>query len=139
MDRMINIIPLFVIMPLGGAFILTLFRARLRKLPDILANIVTLCVLVLSLVSVFKVSQFGTMVYQVGVWKPPIGIAMVLDSLTSFMLVTVNLVAFLITVYSANYMEKYTAKWNFYTLFLLMLAGMNGVVVTGDMFNLFVF
>jgi multicomponent Na+:H+ antiporter subunit D len=38
-----------------------------------------------------------------------------------------------------NYMEKFTDKWNFYTLFLLMLTGMEGVIVTGDMFNLFVF
>jgi len=36
-------------------------------------------------------------------------------------------------------MERYTDKWKFYTLFLLMLAGMNGVIVTGDLFNLFVF
>jgi len=36
-------------------------------------------------------------------------------------------------------MKKFTAKWKFHTLFLLMLAGMNGVVITGDIFNLFVF
>jgi len=36
-------------------------------------------------------------------------------------------------------MEKYTAKWKFHTLFLLMLAGMEGVIITGDIFNLFVF
>ncbi|GAI38463.1 unnamed protein product, partial [marine sediment metagenome] len=64
---------------------------------------------------------------------------MVMDGLTSFMLVTVNLIAFLVTIYSISYMEKYTAKDKFYTLFLLMLAGMNGVIITGDMFNLFVF
>ncbi|MDP2912720.1 MAG: proton-conducting transporter membrane subunit, partial [Candidatus Omnitrophota bacterium] len=38
-----------------------------------------------------------------------------------------------------SYMEKYTEKWKFYTLFLLMLAGMEGVIITGDLFNLFVF
>ena len=36
-------------------------------------------------------------------------------------------------------MNRFTSKWKFYTLFLLMMAGMNGVVVTGDIFNLFVF
>jgi multicomponent Na+:H+ antiporter subunit D len=36
-------------------------------------------------------------------------------------------------------MKKYTAKGKYYTLFLLMLAGMNGVVLTGDLFNLYVF
>jgi len=62
-----------------------------------------------------------------------------MDGFTAFMLVVVNLVAFLVAVYSINYMTRYTAKWQFFTLFLLMLAGMNGVIVTGDMFNLFVF
>lgn len=64
---------------------------------------------------------------------------MVLDGLTSFMLVTINLVSFLVTIYSVSYMEKYTDKYRFYTLFMLMLAGMNGIIVTGDLFNLFVF
>ncbi len=64
---------------------------------------------------------------------------MVLDGLTAFMLVTLNLVSFLVTIYSVSYMNKYTAKYRFYTLFMLMLAGMNGVIITGDMFNLFVF
>jgi multicomponent Na+:H+ antiporter subunit D len=63
----------------------------------------------------------------------------VLDGFASFMLLTINLVAFCVTLYSVNYMEQYTRKWKFYTLFLLMLAGMEGVIVTGDIFNLFVF
>jgi multicomponent Na+:H+ antiporter subunit D len=36
-------------------------------------------------------------------------------------------------------MTRYTAKGRYYALFLLMVAGMNGVVLTGDMFNLYVF
>jgi multicomponent Na+:H+ antiporter subunit D len=36
-------------------------------------------------------------------------------------------------------MEKYTTKYRFYTLFLLLVAGMNGVIIAGDIFNLFVF
>ena len=79
------------------------------------------------------------LVYKVGGWIPPIGICMVLDGLASFMLVVLNLVSCLVTIYSISYMEKYTAKYRFYTLFMLMLAGMNGVIITGDMFNLFVF
>jgi len=55
------------------------------------------------------------------------------------MLITVNLVAFFVSVYSIGYMEKYTDKPKFYTLFLLMVTGMNGLIVTGDLFNLFVF
>lgn len=134
-----NIIPLFVVIPLAGAFLISLFGKRIRKLPDVLGVLVALILCSLSLLSVRLCNIYGTLTYSVGAWKPPVGIGMVLDGLTVFMLVTVNLVGFCIVVYSVNYMERFTAKWKFYTLFFLMVGGMNGVVITGDMFNLFIF
>lgn len=132
-------LPFFVIIPLAGAFLISLLGKRVRWFSDILANFGTLSLLVLSLNSIQLVSAHKILVYKVGSWIPPIGICMVMDGLTSFMLVTVNLVSFLVTVYSISYMERYTDKYRFYTLFMLMLAGMNGIIVTGDLFNLFVF
>ncbi len=134
-----NIIPLFVAVPLAGAFLISLLGKKIKCLPDVSGFLAALILVSLSLLSIRLVNLYGTLVYTAGGWEIPIGIGMVLDGLSSFMLVTVNLVAFLVVVYSINYMEKFTAKWKFYTLFLLMLAGMNGVIVTGDMFNLFVF
>ena len=134
-----SLIPLFVVIPLGVAFLISLLGKRFRFLGDSLSNLSTLILVGLSIYSVILVKDSGLLVYKVGGWIPPIGISMVLDGLSSFMLVIVNIVAFLVTVYSIRYMERYTSKWKFYTLFMLMLAGMNGVVVTGDMFNLFVF
>ena len=134
-----NILPLFVGISLAGAFLTSLVGKKLKWLPDLMGSLTTLILLVLSLITVRIVATQGILVYSVGSWKLPIGIALVLDGLTVFMLVTVNLMAFFIAIYSINYMERFTSKWKFYTLFLLMVAGMNGVVITGDMFNLFVF
>jgi len=134
-----RILPFFVIIPLGTAFLISLFGKKIRSFGDILANLGTLSLLVFSLYSIPLVLTHKTLVYKLGGWLPPIGICMVLDGLTSFMLVTVNLVSFLVTIYSIGYMEKYTDKYKFYTLFMLMLAGMNGIIITGDLFNLFVF
>jgi multicomponent Na+:H+ antiporter subunit D len=134
-----NLIPLFVTVPLLSAFLISLLGKRLKAISDSLSNLATFILSILSLYSVFLVRNSGILVYKVGGWVPPIGIAMVLDSLSVFILVTVNIIAFLVTVYSISYMEKYTHKWKFYTLFLLMLAGMNGIIITGDLFNLFVF
>ena len=139
MTQVANIIPFFVVIPLAGAFLTSLIGRKLKRFPDFMGSLTTLSLLVLSILAVYIANIHGTLVYSVGAWKPPIGIAMVLDGLTSFMLVTVNLIAFAVAIYSVNYMERFTSKWKFYTLFLLMLAGMNGVIVTGDMFNLFVF
>ena len=134
-----NIIPLFVVIPLAGAFLTSLAGKKIKGLADVFGVLTTVSLFVLSILSLRLVGLYGTLVYSVGAWRIPVGIGMVLDGLASFMLITVNLVAFLIAVYSINYMEKFTSKWKFYTLFLLMLAGMNGVIVAGDMFNLFVF
>ncbi|RKY31686.1 MAG: NADH/ubiquinone/plastoquinone (complex I), partial [Candidatus Omnitrophota bacterium] len=134
-----KIIPFFVIIPLGIAFLVSLFGRKIKNLGDILGPLGTLALLALSLYSVKLVKSHQVLVYKVGGWVPPMGISMVLDGLTSFMLVTVSLVSFLIALYSVNYMNKYTDKYKFYTLFMLMLAGMNGIIITGDLFNLFVF
>ncbi len=134
-----QIIPFFVIIPLAGAFVTALVGKRLKALPDILGVMSTVGLLALSLVSVQLVRLSGVLVYSVGAWRPPVGIGMVLDGLASFMLVTVNVVAAIVVLFSVDYMKRFTSKWQFYSLFLLMLAGMNGVVVTGDLFNLFVF
>jgi len=130
---------MFVILPLGASFLISLFGKRSKAFCDIFSNIVTAALCMMSVYSLFLTKASGVLVYRVGQWVPPIGIAMVLDGLASFMLLTINLVAFCVTLYSVNYMEQYTKKWKFYTLFLLMLTGMEGVIVTGDIFNLFVF
>ncbi|MDP6686068.1 MAG: proton-conducting transporter membrane subunit, partial [Candidatus Omnitrophota bacterium] len=133
------ILPLFVLIPLAAAFLNSLIGKRLKGLSDLLSGVATATLVTLAIYSVFLFKSNGVMVYKVGGWSPPIGIAMVMDGLTLLMLVTVNVIAFFVSVYSMDYMEKYTEKWNFYSLFLLMIAGMNGVIVSGDMFNLYVF
>lgn len=133
------LIPFFVLVPLAGAFLIALLGRRFSFLPDLLGSLVTLVLLGLSLAAVQVVYFDSMLVYPLGGWKAPIGITLVMDGLTSFMLATTNVVAFSIAIYARDYMEGYTSKGMFYSLFLLMLAGMNGVIVAGDIFNLFVF
>jgi len=80
-----------------------------------------------------------SIVYAVGGWKPPFGISMVLDSLSWLMLAVIAGVALCSVVYATQYMDTYTARGKFYGLFFLMVAGMCGVVLTGDLFNMYVF
>ena len=139
MNQNAFLIPWLVVVPLAAAFVNSLIGRRIPGLPAVLACLTTFSLLGLSLVATQFVRINTTLVYHVGGWKPSIGIAMVLDGLTAFMLVTVNMVAFVIAVYATDYMERFTSKAMFYTLLLLMLSGMNGVIVAGDLFNLFVF
>ncbi len=62
-----------------------------------------------------------------------------MDGLTAIIVCIINLIGFLSAFYSISYIKRYTAENYFYALFCLMIAGMNGVVISGDLFNIFVF
>jgi multicomponent Na+:H+ antiporter subunit D len=61
------------------------------------------------------------------------------DGLSLFILLIINLIGLTTALFSVDYIKTFTAESNFYTLFGLMVTGMNGVAITGDIFNLIVF
>lgn len=76
-------------------------------------------------------------VYLLGNWSAPFGIVLVIDGLSAMMLLLTAILALAALIFSL-------AKWHavgahFHTLFQLLLAGVNGALLTGDLFNLFVF
>ncbi len=128
------VIPLFVAIPLGAAFLIPMISRKLPWIPDLIGNLVMLGLAILSLQAMGVEG-----VYHMGGWVTPIGIDLRLDGLSVMMLIAVNFVGFAATLFSVQYMELYTSKFRYYSLFLFMVAGMNGVVLTADFFNLFVF
>ena len=127
-------LPVFVAIPLVVAFVLPALGKGLRPVATFLANLAMISLLVLAVMS------FGdARVYQVGGWSIPLGINMVLDGFSSLLLLAITAVGAAAMLFSTRYMEQYTAKPKYLTLFLLMVAGMNGVVLSGDIFNLYVF
>lgn len=128
------LIPLIVALPLGLAFIFPLMPKKKIRLSDTLAIVGAAVLLILTLLTIGK-----TDVYKIGGWIPPIGINLVLDGLSSFMLIVVAVVSFAALLFSTRYMDTYTQRPKYYCLFMLMIAGMNGAILTGDMFNLYVF
>ncbi len=125
---------LFVVIPLGAAFVLPLIGDRRRMATSGLANLTTGALLILALLSLGQRD-----VYLMGRWTLPLGINLVLDGLSGLMLVTTAVVAAAAMLFSVRYMDRYTARAKFLSLFLLMVTGMNGVILSGDLFNLFVF
>jgi multicomponent Na+:H+ antiporter subunit D len=127
-------LPVFVALPLATAFVLPLFGKKGKSAATLLANLVTIALVVMA------ISAIGQRrVYEVGKWSIPLGINLVLDGLSSLLLVTISVVSAAAMLFSTRYMERYTAKSKYLCLFMLMVTGMNGVVLSGDIFNLFVF
>jgi len=126
---------LFVAIPLGVAFALPLVGDRRRGRPaSWIGNATTLALLILALLRLGDQA-----VYRIGRWTLPLGINLVLDGLSGLMLITTAVVAAAVMVFSVRYMDRYTARAKFLSLLLLMVTGMNGVILSGDLFNLFVF
>jgi multicomponent Na+:H+ antiporter subunit D len=132
------ITPYFVIIPLLAAFLIPLLSKRRDTGAVLLSLAVATALLVLSGYTFFGLSG-ETLVYRMSAWKLPIGINLVQDALSSIMLIMVSLIALTSLVYSVKYIGRLGRDWRYYSLFMILVAGMNGVIVTGDLFNLFVF
>jgi len=135
-------IPLFVVIPLAGAFLIMILGRFIRNFNKYLASLILLFLVVVSFWSLFTTGS-NVSVYKAGGWEAinsvPIGVYMVMDGFTAIVLCIINLIGFLSVFYSISYIARYTSENYFYALFCLMVAGMNGVVLSGDIFNIFVF
>lgn len=132
------ILPIFIIVPLLAAFLIPLVSRRRDEGAVVLSLAAVASLLGLAVYAFFGLGG-GTWVYRMGAWKLPIGINLVLDAFSSLMLIMVGLIALTSLIFSVKYIRHLGRDWRYYALFMILVAGMNGVIVTGDLFNLFVF
>jgi multicomponent Na+:H+ antiporter subunit D len=132
-----DLVILLILIPFTASFISLLDRylphlciAKVTSLGG-----VSLCLIFLT---VLFLAVFGGKVidYPLGGWTEPIGISLYMDGLAWI----TSLIGMLITLLSlvfAGGEGKY--QYKFYFFFLILLGGMEGVILTGDLFNMFVF
>ncbi|MCL7411873.1 MAG: NADH-quinone oxidoreductase subunit M [Methanosarcinaceae archaeon] len=131
-------IPIILIaVPILMAAIMVFLKSS-PKLQKSLNVFVTLCLLALSVVLLLRVWTDGIIVYEVGEWGK-YGIVLVADLLSAGMVVLTLFVSFLSLVYSLDYIEERSLNSTYHSLFNLLMAGLTGSFLTGDIFNLFVF
>jgi len=131
---------LFIALPLVVAGILPLVGKVSKKfLPDLLANAVFIVLLVLVFFEGRGIAGQEAAVRELSWLGEPLNIRLLLDGFSLFMLFAVALVGFAISLFSIDYMDHYGSKANFYALFLVMIAGMNGLLLVTDLFQIYVF
>jgi len=126
-----------VLLPLVAGALLLLYDERRQFLKGVINLISTLAMLCVAITLLRFADGPATGVYQLGNWPAPFGIVLVLDRLTALMLVLTSVLATTSLIFSLARWHKAGAY--FHTLFQLLLMGVNGAVLTGDLFNLFVF
>ncbi len=131
---------LFVAIPLISAFCAPVIGLLKEKLSGYIAIISSLLLLLLTL-SIAPSAVEEPIHYWAGGWEPPYGIELVVDSLSVFMLLLASSLSLCIAVYSQRSVEWELGgkERHYYALFLILQAGMMGVVLTADLFNLYVF
>lgn len=136
-----HILIYFFFLPFFAAFSIPVLNLISKKIKQVYVPAIMLLLTVLSGYILFGNSD--TMNYALGGWEPvdniAVGIHLVGDGFSRFMLLIVNGMAFLCLLYAVSYIRPYTGQKYFYILFCLKVAGLNGVVLSGDLFNLFVF
>ena len=129
-----------VVVPLLAAPLMVLVRRA--TFAWLLATAVSWAVLAIALALALKVREGGMISYAMGSWPPPWGIEYRVDALNSFVLVLVGLVAAVVAPYArASVAAELPGDQHYlyYTMYSLCLAGLLGMTITGDAFNLFVF
>jgi len=96
---------------------------------------------VLSLYAFATYLQTGSIRYFFGGWEPPVGIEFVYDGLSGFFVLVINTVAFFVLIHSRQVARReFPGKeMPYFALAMLALLGFNGMILTGDLFNLYVF
>ena len=126
---------------LFGALLIPLFGLWRQRLAHLLAVGIGIWNFSLSAYGLVTVVRHGPIQHYLGGWPPPIGIQYLLDPLSSFFLLVIVTVSTLVLVHGRLVVEKELPEKPvpYYSLVMLLLAGFTGIVVTHDLFNLYVF
>ncbi len=133
---------LTIVVFIFGALLAPVFGRINNSLSYYCALITTALSFVLSVYLLFSVYNNAPLEYFLGGWKPPYGIEYRVDILNSFILSVVSFVSFLSVIYgygsikSEIYEKRHPA---FYSVYLLFIGGMMGILITNDIFNMYVF
>ncbi|MHB8058251.1 MAG: complex I subunit 5 family protein, partial [Desulfuromonadaceae bacterium] len=126
--------------PLLSAFVLNLLGriSRVWVAPLTLGSL--LFSTIGSVVLLSRVLKEGAFSYTVGNWTPPYGIELLIDPLSAMMLLLISGVALTATVSAIPWVEREHrgSEHLFFTLYLILIAGLMGLVMTADAFNLYV-
>ena len=128
-----------IALPLLAGIILVLIEDRHHVLKLTISIVATLVLLAASVALLVDTNAGGYNIstYQLGNWPAPFGIVLVADRLSTMMVVLNAVLALSAALFASARWAR--AGQHFHTLFQLLLMGVNGAFLTGDLFNLFVF
>ena len=133
--KIILTLPILIPFVTGIILILLWNHRSWQRILSVLGNVALLAVGFALLADVW---QNGIQAVQIGNWPAPFGITLVADLLTCIMVILAGLMGVSVGLYSLSSMDEQRESFGYYPLFSILLMGICGSFMTGDMFNLFV-
>ena len=129
------------LLPLFAAIAMPVVCLKHREWSRPISLAVLSAMVVVSVLNLNGVIQYGEVRYAFSGWAPPLGIEWVADGLASVVLVALSLLGLLALVFAGPTAPRDLGGRvvHFYVLILLLIAALTGIAFAGDLFNLFVF
>ena len=121
---------------MAGAVLLIIRRRMNLQASFAIASFALLVVIAGALL--VRVVEHGPVAMTMGRWLPPFGISFAADLLGASLTLAASIVALAVAVYAARDVDLRLRRYGFYPLLLLMMTGVCGAFLTGDIFNLYV-
>jgi multicomponent Na+:H+ antiporter subunit D len=125
-----------IILPFATAVLAFLFRAG----PEgrWLSVIGSVGLVFASVMLMVEVLDQGVVAAQMGQWAAPFGITLVADLLSAVMVVITGITGLAVAVYALSDIDEAKERLGYHALFQVLIAGVCGAFLTGDLFNLYV-
>jgi multicomponent Na+:H+ antiporter subunit D len=134
-------IPHFIVYPLLFQFalaIVLMFFWRDTRIQRSLSVAGSGVALALAIYLFVKVWHIGTFSFQAGGWQAPFGITLVVDLFSATLVLLTCILGLAISIFSSASIISERAKFGYFPIYHLLLMGLIGAFITGDIFNLYV-
>jgi len=126
-----------ILVPLTTAALCAVFWHR-PALQRVLSLGGSTLLLILAGLLLARVMEGGVQVAQMGSWAAPFGITLVADTLSALMILIAAVMALAVAVYALGDVDAVRERGGYHIIFQVLMVGVCGSFITGDLFNLYV-
>ncbi len=131
----------YIVVPLLAAFAIPLLVKIHKELPRIIPGLVMFYNIIISIVLMQQVNEFGYVSEVIAGWKAPWGINLIITPFSGFLVSLISFMGFVIWLYQYRFKRVIDVGElkSYGILQMMMITGAIGIIITGDIFNMFVF
>ncbi|WP_062014441.1 proton-conducting transporter membrane subunit [Aureimonas sp. AU4] len=134
-DQALIILPVLICFVFGA--VLLMARRRMDLHPPIAVTGLAL-LLVADLALLARIAGWGPMSMAMGGWRPPFGISFTADLLSALFLTVSGFAGLACGIYAVASIDEEGRRYGFFPFLFMVLGGVSGAFLTGDLFNLYV-